>query len=206
MIPASGSAATLRRAYLFMLAGVILSIIAASLIFGARHIRQNNLSLGLSDPAREIPTDASIALLQTEMAINLQQQTINSLGLLALDVALGLLVSALLLTVASGVMLVRSFKANRPLPLEGLDQHLAAVLTGISVSAFSVLEEARRKEADVRKLEQHVADLQALASIDEDQARALRRSLSKSAKWGIVLGVLSVVFTVGIAIWSEMIR
>lgn len=205
MITASSSAATLRRVYFLWLVAIVLTVIAGSLSYGARHITETG-DLGLTELTEESPADASLAVLQAELAINLQQQTSSELAVLALDLALGLAVSGLIVLVVSGVMLFRTFKREGPVPFEDLDQHLAAVLTGISVSASLVLDEARRKEADVQKLEENMAELKALASIEEGQARALKKSLNKSAKWGVVLGVLSVVCTIGIAIWSEVIR
>lgn len=165
---------------------------AAALVAAARRLRPS------------LDSDL-IGVPEVDLAINLHALTLRTLSVAAYDVAIGLLVCALVVLVVGVVLLLGTLRGPAPPSLDGYGR-MEALVADISASAQRVAAEARQKQADVQKLEADIAELEALKSISEDQAKAVESRLNKRAKWGIVLGVLGLMATVGGLVWTELVR
>lgn len=136
-----------------------------------------------------------------KLSLQLHQSTVTSVGVIAANLVKGLLICSLLCAVVGVVLFIRPYR-RQGLALEEMHESLGVVVGQIQHQAGKVLREAQEKKASVDNLERQVAELEALATMNEEQTSAVRRTLSKGARLGISLGILGIVTTVAIGIWT----
>jgi hypothetical protein len=208
----------------FAAAGLVLAAIAAGLTLGVSRISKNESqfyidsadaankaveesknvasqegTIALAEGALITGTQAEIAVLSDE-----EHQNVRTV---AFYLSQGLVGSALICGVIGTILGIASLEpTGARASLEASHDALAQILSGIQGSAARILQTAESREQSVREMEQRLKELQALVSLNEEQANAVSNRIGKGTKLGITLGILSIVVTIGIGIWQVAIK
>ena len=192
----------LRRASNILLLGLLFLIIAGTVVAGTNRAIRESLAAerdatvkSFQTTSRDLDQDVWVAQ-QTEDLVVRMANVYDSL-------VLGLLACAFLCGVFGVTILVKGATQRiRPDSITAMYSSLGDIIDGMEVAAFRVAHEAQQKEADADALRLRVEEFKALASLTEPQVRALTRRLSRGTSVGIVLGVMGIAVTVGIAMWQ----
>lgn len=199
------------RAGSLFLSAAIFGVVAVGLGIGIHAIDHDN-RINVNQVLRVTPGQQTEELTAEQQTILLQaSQMAEALDQLEIDISKVCSYLGLAMSLSSALCLELARRAlindeNTPGSLRELHETLGVVVANIQTNAATVAQKAQQNTRLVQDLVAQIEHNKTLVSLSEDQAKAVKKTLSAGTRIGIALAMLGIVATIAASIWTVAVQ